>query len=86
MLGPLEKTVKGKKTLLPNKSITKEEAIEMIQKRTEGYPMARSMMENLLGRGNLPTRAAIGDLVTRKYIDKFLPYYYLQGANRQYFE
>jgi len=42
------------------------------------------MMDKLLGVAKYPDRASVSALLTRKFLDKFMDYFYFSGRNREY--
>lgn len=82
----IEADIYGRIYINPNRRMERSEIIKIIKKLDIGQRLEDDMLEKLLGVAKYPNRAAVSALLTRKFIDKFMEYFYFSGRNREYLE
>jgi hypothetical protein len=72
--------------IYPNKSITRSEIEEVLARVDEGEELSDEQLDNVLSTVRYPTRAAVSSLLTKKFLPKFIEYFYMQDGHKQYYE
>jgi hypothetical protein len=84
-MAPLEEWTVLNNFILPNKSITKEEVIEILNLLDIWEPLDTSSVEDMLGKANYPTRANVWHVLVKKFLLIFIDYFYMQENNISYY-
>ncbi|USN55552.1 MAG: S-layer homology domain-containing protein [Candidatus Peribacteria bacterium] len=85
-LTPLESKNALQTNILPNKSVTKKDIMDVLDWIDEGAQLESATIDNILGDNEYPTRAVVAELITQIFLQKFLDYFFMQDNNRLYYQ